>query len=134
MKVIVERAAGGYGVIDMMRSTLPQMEPITPKGSKEERMGDVCPLINRGQLSLPNSAPWLSEFEKEVGGFPLERNNDIADALVHCLKFAISPAEFKEPPPQEGLVVYDGGTGEWHTGEEEDDGGDYSFIDDPEEE
>ena len=113
LKVIVERAAGGFGVLDLMRSTLPQMEAIIPRGSKEIRAGDVCPLVNRGQLSLPTAAPWLGEFEKEVGGFPLESNSDITDAFVHCLKFAISPGEFKEPPPQEGVMVYDSGAGGW---------------------
>lgn len=94
--VIVERAAGGFGILDQYAGVLPML-PITPKGSKEIRAGEVCFLVNRGSVSLPESAPWLKEFIDEVGGFNLAPLSDYPDALTHALKFVVSRQEFKRP-------------------------------------
>lgn len=89
--VIVERAAAGYGLIDMLGSQLP-IVPLIPKGSKEERAGAVSYLVNRGQVAFPRDGlTWLLE---ELGSFPLGRNNDGADALVHALSYVGRPSEF----------------------------------------
>lgn len=90
----------------MMSGVIPELWPIKPVGSREARASEVCPLVNRGMLLLPKSAPWLSAFEKEVGGFPLEATSDITDALVHALKFATSRREFPERPQREGPMAY----------------------------
>lgn len=104
--VVVERAAGGYGVADELRNVMP-IEELIPRGSKEERAGAVCYLVNRGSVGLPEGGvPWLKEFEKEVQGFPLSPLNDIPDAFVHCLSYAARPSEFK-PKQTEFGVGYD---------------------------
>jgi phage terminase large subunit-like protein len=112
MSVVVEQAAGGYGVIDRYRGVLP-VEPLIPKGSKEERAGEVCYLVNRGSVSLPADAPWLKEFQAEVGGFPLAALADITDSFVHSLKYVVSQHEFK---PMRGALAgptYDASSGSW---------------------
>jgi hypothetical protein len=80
--------------------------PITPKGSKEERCGANCYVVNQGGLWLPKDAPWLADWEKEVGGFPLAILNDQPDALSHCLDYAIRPSQFR-PRTTESVQVYD---------------------------
>jgi predicted phage terminase large subunit-like protein len=92
--VVVEQAAAGYGIIDRYSSLYPII-PVVPKGSKEIRAGAVAYIVNRGSVMLPEDAAWLKEFSSEVGGFPLQAQNDIPDALVHCLSFIGRPSEFK---------------------------------------
>jgi len=92
-RVIVEKAAAGYGIIEGLGWRLP-VEPLTPRGSKEERAGAVCYLVNRGQVALPESAPWLKAFAEELANFPLCSNNDQVDAFVHALSYPARPSEF----------------------------------------
>lgn len=101
--IVVESAAGGYGIIDRYEHVL-RIVPISPKGSKELRAQEVCWLVNRGRVSLPIDAPWLREFTEEVGGFPLAALNDIPDAFVHSLKYVVSNAELKRPDETEVYV------------------------------
>jgi predicted phage terminase large subunit-like protein len=103
--VIVERAAGGYGLIDHFAGQLPII-PVIPQGSKEERAGAVCWIVNRGQVALPESAPWLAAFKEELQNFPLSAQKDQVDAFVHGLSYALRPSEFK-PQERSQSVVYD---------------------------
>src|ERR1035438_5086958 len=103
--VVVEQAAGGYGIIDMLCNQLP-IVPIIPRGSKEERASAVAWLVNTGRVSVPESAPWLKAFIEELENFPLCASKDVTDTLVHCLSYASRPAEFK-PRPVEGIAQYD---------------------------
>jgi predicted phage terminase large subunit-like protein len=100
--VIVERGGSGYALIDHFTGKLPVM-PLVPSGSKEERAGSVCWVVNRGQLHLPESAPWLKEYVDEMSSFPLGANNDMVDATVHCLSYALR-SEVKRPDHTETYV------------------------------
>jgi predicted phage terminase large subunit-like protein len=99
--ICVERAAAGYGIIDRYSGSMP-IVPVYPKGSKEERAGSVCWIVNNGNLVLPaeGSFPWQKEWENEVGGFPLQTLNDQPDALTHALAYPARPSEFKLLPQQ----------------------------------
>jgi hypothetical protein len=103
--VICEAAAGGFGVIDLLSHQLPIL-PVYPRGSKEERAGAVCYLVNTGRVALPESAPWLRDFVEELQNFPLSATADQVDAFVHGLAFASRPAEFKLTPV-DFVVTYD---------------------------
>jgi phage terminase large subunit-like protein len=103
--VVVEQAAGGFGIIDMLSNQLP-IVPIIPRGSKEERAAAVCYLVNTGRCSLPESAPWLKSFRDALENFPLCASKDAIDAFVHALAYASRPAEFK-PRSVEIVQQYD---------------------------
>lgn len=96
MKVIVERAAAGYGLIDHLSGKMP-IEPLIPKGSKEERAAAVCYVPNRGQVQLPMNGSWVRDFTEELENFPLCSNKDQVDAFVHCLSLVVRPSEFNLP-------------------------------------
>jgi hypothetical protein len=102
--VIVERAAAGYGVIDRYSRVLP-IVPIIPEKSKEDRAGGVAYIVNQGRVSLPEQAPWLKEWEAEIGGFPLMTLNDQTDAFTHALGYAARPSQFREQMGD--MLVYD---------------------------
>jgi predicted phage terminase large subunit-like protein len=83
--VCVERAAGGYGMLNLPMPIV----PMTPKGSKEERAGAVCWLVNKGVVQLPESAPWVGDFKSELENFPLTTYKDQTDAFVHALAWEL---------------------------------------------
>ena len=86
--VCVERAAAGYGLLNLQ---LP-IVPMTPHGSKEERAGAVCWLVNRGLVQLPQEAAWLKDFSDELENFPLTTYKDQVDAFVHALAWELRKA------------------------------------------
>jgi predicted phage terminase large subunit-like protein len=106
LTVIVERAAGGFGIIDRYSNQL-HIDAVFPAGSKEERAGAVCYLVNQGAVQLPEDAPWLKNFIAEVSGFPLSAMNDIPDALTHALKFILSQNEFRPADVEQTLLLAD---------------------------
>lgn len=83
------------------------IDAVFPAGSKEERAGAVCYLVNQGAVQLPEDAPWLKNFIAEVSGFPLSAMNDIPDALTHALKFILSQNEFRPADVQQTLLLAD---------------------------
>jgi len=103
--VLVESAAAGYGIIDLLSRQLP-IVPVYPRGSKEDRAGSVCKWVNRGQVQLPKEASWLAAFKDELHNFPLSANSDQVDAFVHALSFLSLPSEFRLPQ-ETGVVTYD---------------------------
>jgi predicted phage terminase large subunit-like protein len=103
--VVVESAAGGYGVIDLLSAQLP-IVPLYPRGSKEDRASSVCFLVNTGRVAIPEAAPWVKDFVDELQNFPLCSASDQVDAFVHALAYASRPAEFK-PRVAEYVRQYD---------------------------
>jgi phage terminase large subunit-like protein len=106
--VIVERAAGGYAIIDRYGSVLPQLVAVSPGKSKEEHAGGVCYIVNQGQVALPQdgATTWLKEWIEEVGQFPLALLNDQTDVFCYLLDYAVRPSLF-QPVVQESIVEYD---------------------------
>ena len=41
--------------------------------------------IEAGELIIPNEAPWLADFERELLGFPGSKHDDQVDALAQLL-------------------------------------------------
>jgi len=70
------------------------IEPLIPKGSKEERAESVCFLPNQGKVKLPTGGAWLRDFTEELDAFPLCADKDQVDAFVHCLSLFARPGEF----------------------------------------
>jgi hypothetical protein len=75
--------------------------PMSPKGSKEERAGAVCWLVNKGVVQLPENAPWLTDFKNELENFPLTTYKDQVDAFVHALAWELRKSVDFEPAMME---------------------------------
>jgi predicted phage terminase large subunit-like protein len=84
--VCIERAAGGYALLDIQG--MPTV-PIDARGDKEERAGAVCWVVNKGIVQLPQEAPWLDAFVDELENFPLTNYKDQVDAFVHALAWEL---------------------------------------------
>jgi predicted phage terminase large subunit-like protein len=64
-----------------------QVRPIAfePEGDKVSRLVCQTAVIERGDVFLPETAPWLDEFRKEMLQFPHGKNDDQVDALSQFL-------------------------------------------------
>ena len=57
-----------------------------PTQDKVTRLGVESPAIEAGNVWLPESAEWLSDFEREIANFPNASTADQGDMLSMTLK------------------------------------------------
>jgi len=83
-KIIVERAANGAGAIEeLAHAGVPRVVPVTPLGSKAERLGIVSATIEAGNCYVPLGAPWLAEFVEELAG--ATKHDDQQDCAAYAI-------------------------------------------------
>lgn len=84
---LIEKKAAGPGVIERLRKVLSGITPITPIGSKEERVAAISPQVEAGNVWIPSSAPWVSDFVEECAAFPRGANDDQVDTATQALSW-----------------------------------------------
>ena len=84
---VIELAASGYAVYQMMQKKVPGLIGFKPDRSKEARAAGVVPLVEAGNVYLPASATWLDAFINEFSLFPASKNDDMVDALTMALNY-----------------------------------------------
>lgn len=86
--VLIEDKSSGQSLIQELRtSTTIPVVPIEPDGSKVFRATEVSSMVEAGLLLLPESAPWLVDFEGEFFGFPLTAHDDQVDSVTQFLRW-----------------------------------------------
>lgn len=87
--VLIEDKSSGQSLIQELRTTttLPVV-PIEPEGGKLFRANEVSSMVEAGLLILPESAPWLVDFEGEFFSFPLSTHDDQVDSVTQFLRWA----------------------------------------------
>lgn len=84
---IIELAASGYAVFQMMQKKVPGLIGFKPEKSKEARAAGIVPLVEAGNIYLPASATWLDSFINEFSMFPASKNDDMVDAITMCVNY-----------------------------------------------
>lgn len=84
---VIELAASGYAVYQMMQKKVPGLIGVRPEKSKESRASGVVPMVEAGNVYLPASAPWLDAFLSEFALFPAAKNDDMVDAITMALNY-----------------------------------------------
>jgi predicted phage terminase large subunit-like protein len=86
VRVLIEDKGSGSSLIQDLRHDR-QVSPIAfePEGDKVLRLVSQTAVIERGDVYLPASAPWLDEFRKELLQFPNSKHDDQVDALSQFL-------------------------------------------------
>ena len=56
-----------------------------PDGSKQDRASKQSPKFERGEVFVPEVAPWLKTFEDELMSFPHCKHDDQVDSVVQFL-------------------------------------------------
>lgn len=86
---LVEDAANGPAIIDVMRETVAGIKPVRPHSSKEARARAVTPEIESGHVYLPHPKDpgneWVADLLSELRNFPNDMNDDQVDALTQAL-------------------------------------------------
>lgn len=80
-----DRASGQQLLQDARRESALPLKGIIPKTGKLHRFAAVSAMIEAGKLLLPEQAPWLAEFERELFMFPEGAHDDQVDALTQYL-------------------------------------------------
>jgi len=84
--IVIESSLTGHALIqDLEKRKFREVRGHNPKGTKEERMATRTPMLERGEVRLPRSAPWLEPFLEECGQFPNGKFDDQVDALSQAL-------------------------------------------------
>jgi predicted phage terminase large subunit-like protein len=92
-KVLVEAAANGEAVLDMLRGEVRGIVGVKATESKEARAAAVSPMVEAGQVHLPDAAPFLDDYVSELAAFPRGRHDDAVDSTSMALKdLAINPS------------------------------------------
>ncbi|MEW5802695.1 MAG: phage terminase large subunit [bacterium] len=85
--LIEDKSTGSSLLQDLpMETTIPLL-PFEPESDKITRLAVETPAIEAGNVWLPESAPWLSDFLLEIGNFPLGATMDQADMLSMALRY-----------------------------------------------
>jgi predicted phage terminase large subunit-like protein len=121
--ILIEEAANGAAMIDVLRQELSSIHPITPNGSKELRAQAVSPQIEAGNVWLPGAAnaegtgfdrsrtpQWVQDFIYEAESFPAASHDDQVDAMAQALMRLNRPAPRIRvvgggPPRRRGLFA-----------------------------
>jgi predicted phage terminase large subunit-like protein len=89
--ILIEEAGPGMNLLQDLRANRPNgmTSPIgiKPEGSKVDRMVAQSAKIEAGQVHLPVSAPWLSDFLTELLSFPNGRHDDQVDSVSQFLRW-----------------------------------------------
>src|SRR5215831_14623067 len=80
---LIEDEANGSAVIQMLAHEVVGIIPVNPEGGKVARAAAVSPLIEAGNVYLPQLyAPWVNHFIEECAAFPNGAHDDQVDAMT----------------------------------------------------
>jgi len=97
---LIEGRASGQPIIDELKrtTTLPIIEVSTQNLDKEVRLDSVSGLFESGKVHFPERAPWLIEAKDQLCLLPSYKFDDIADSVVHFLRWTNKPRYVRRPP------------------------------------
>jgi len=81
----VEDKANGTAVINMLKNEIAGIIPVEPEGGKESRAAAMQPMVQSGNIYLPDGAPWLEDFISEFAKFPKGKHDDIVDSTSQAM-------------------------------------------------
>lgn len=79
---LVEAAANGPGVMQILEKQVHGLIPVNPQGGKYARAQVAAIAFEAGEVYLPKPefAPWIGDYVEEMTGFPHAPNDDQVDA------------------------------------------------------
>lgn len=84
---LIEDKANGTAIISVLKKHIHGITPIQPNESKQERAYAVTPMIEAGNVYIPESASWLTSFEDEILNFPSAAHDDQVDSMTQALNY-----------------------------------------------
>ena len=92
--ILIEDAANGPAIIDALRGKVSGVIPVTPQGGKTARAQAVQPMVEAGNVYLPDPRPhgrllperaWVEDFIDQCAAFPQGAHDDDVDAFTQLL-------------------------------------------------
>jgi predicted phage terminase large subunit-like protein len=92
--ILIEDTANGPAVMDTLKSKVPRIIPVQPEGGKQARAYAVQPLVEAGNIYLPNprlygqlvpERAWVEDFLHQLTIFPRGSHDDDVDAFTQLL-------------------------------------------------
>jgi predicted phage terminase large subunit-like protein len=85
---IVELSANGHAAYQLLHRRIPGLIGYKPGDrSKVARLNGIVPVVEAGNVFLPQNAPWIDTFLNEFNLFPASKNDDICDSLAQCINY-----------------------------------------------
>lgn len=86
----VEDKANGPAILNALRARVGGMIPVEPEGSKYARAAAVTPLVEAGNVHLPDpmavdGTAWVTDLTEEARDFPNGAHDDTVDALSQAV-------------------------------------------------
>ena len=83
---LVEDAANGTAVMDVLKTEIPGLIPVQPMGGKVVRAHAITAAVEAGNIFIPDPsiAPWAHDFIEELSSFPSGAHDDQVDALTQA--------------------------------------------------
>lgn len=90
-QVLIEDKANGAAAEDVLRSRIPGIKMITPRGDKVSRAGAIAGFCQSGDVLLPadNEKPWASEVLGLLTTFPRGLSDDDVDAMTQGVDYLL---------------------------------------------
>ena len=87
MQILIEDKANGTAIIQSLRKKIHRLIAINPTESKVARVYAVSPLLEAGNVYLPDRscAPWIDEFILQCARFPNAAHDDFVDSMSQAL-------------------------------------------------
>ncbi len=101
--MLIEDTGSGTSLVQDLRMAasrqrnMPRPLGIKPKDDKITRMAAQTAKIEGGQVFIPESAPWLHDFQLEVLAFPNGRHDDQVDSMAQFLRW-IAKRQYRDGP------------------------------------
>lgn len=83
---LVEKAANGAAMVNVLRDTIPGITPIKPLGGKVERWQACTPLMEAGQVATVGGS-WLTDLRGEMVVAPNGAHDDQLDSFAQALNW-----------------------------------------------
>jgi predicted phage terminase large subunit-like protein len=106
-RILVEKAANGAAIIDMLHDQIPGIIPVIPQGDKTNRAHRAVVMIESGNVYLPgapnhtqqsydpaHTPQWVQDLIEETARFPHTTHDDQVDALTQALIHANNTPQY----------------------------------------
>jgi len=86
---LIEDKANGPAIINTLKGKVSGIIPLNPKGSKEARAYATQPLLEAGNIFLPDptESPWVEDFLEECVTFPNSDYKDQVDSFTQACDY-----------------------------------------------
>lgn len=93
--ILIEDKANGSAIIQVLKTQIMGVIPVSPDASKEARVNAVSFAIEAGNVRLPRDKKFTFEFIDQCATFPNGKNDDMVDAMSQALARLIFTREVR---------------------------------------